>query len=50
MVTSPAGIFQFEGDYAFKMLQSFQPHKINDMSLVNAALRPSGASYRDRLL
>lgn len=37
-------------DYAFKMLQSFQPHKINDMSLVNAALRPSGASYRDRLL
>lgn len=50
IVTSPAGIFQFEGDYAFKMLQSFQPHKINDMSLVNAALRPSGASYRDRLL
>lgn len=50
MITSPAGIFQFEGDYAFKMLQSFQPHKINDMSLVNAALRPSGASYRDRLL
>lgn len=50
IITSPAGIFQFEGDYAFKMLQSFQPHKINDMSLVNAALRPSGASYRDRLL
>ena len=50
MVTSPAGIFQFEGDYAFKMLQSFRPHKINDMSLVNAALRPSGSSYRDRLL
>ena len=50
LITSPAGIFQFEGDYAFKLLQSFQPHKINDMSLVNAALRPSGASYRDRLL
>ena len=50
MITSPAGIFQFEGDYAFKLLQSFHPHKINDMSLVNAALRPSGASYRDRLL
>lgn len=37
-------------DYAFKLLKSFVPHKINDMSLVNAALRPSGASYRDRLL
>ena len=32
------------------MLKSFVPHKINDMSMVNAALRPSGASYRDRLL
>lgn len=50
MITSPAGIFQFEGDYAFKMLQLFVPHKINDMSMINAALRPSGASYRDRLL
>ena len=50
MITSPAGIFQFEGDFAFKMLKEFVPHKINDMSLVNAALRPSGASYRDRLL
>ena len=50
MITAPAGIFQFEGDYAFKMLKEFVPHKINDMSLVNAALRPSGASYRDRLL
>lgn len=50
MITSSAGIFQFEGDYAFKMLKEFVPHKINDMSMVNAALRPSGASYRDRLL
>lgn len=50
MITSPTGIFQFEGDYAFKMLQRFQPHEVNDMSKVNAALRPSGASYRDRLL
>lgn len=50
MITSPAGIFQFEGDYAFKMLKAFRPHEINDMSKVNASLRPSGASYRDRLL
>ena len=50
MITSPAGVFQFEGDYAFKMLKAFRPHEINDMSKVNASLRPSGASYRDRLL
>ena len=50
MVTSPIGIFQFEGDYAFKLLKAFDPHNINDMSLVNASLRPSGESYRDRLI
>lgn len=50
MVTSPTGIFQFSGDYAFDCLKRFSPMKINDMSLVNAALRPSGATYRDSLL
>lgn len=50
MITSPVGIFQMEGDYAFDNLKKFKPKKINDMSLVNAALRPSGASYRDDLL
>lgn len=50
MLTSPAGIFQFEGEYAFSMLKQFVPSKINHLSLVNAALRPSGASYRDRLM
>lgn len=49
MVTSPVGIFQFESDYAFKCLQDFKPTMINHMSLVNAAIRPSGESYRDRL-
>lgn len=49
IVTSPVGIFQFESDYAFKCLQNFEPHMINHMSLVNAAIRPSGESYRDRL-
>ena len=37
-------------DYAFSLLKQFQPQYINDMSLVNAALRPSGKSYRDRLI
>lgn len=50
MVKSPIGIFQFEGNYAFELLQRFGVHTINDMSLVNASLRPSGESYRDRLI
>lgn len=49
MVRSPVGIFQFESDFAFKSLQKMSPHSINDMSLTNAALRPSGESYRERL-
>lgn len=47
---SPIGIFQFEGDYAFDLMKKFKPRKINDLSLLNAALRPSGASYRDKLI
>ena len=50
MISSPVGIFQFEGKYAFELLSRYIPVKINDMSLVNASLRPSGASYRDRLI
>lgn len=49
MVTSPVGLFQFESDYAFKCLQNFKPTMLNHMSLVNAAIRPSGESYRERL-
>ena len=36
--------------FAFDLLKKYQPRKINDLSLVNASLRPSGESYRDRLL
>ena len=50
MIISPAGLFQFEREYAFEMLKNYKPQCINDMSIVNASLRPSGASYRDRLL
>lgn len=50
MITCNAGIFQFEGKYAFDLLKKFKPKAINDMSLVNASLRPSGKSYRDRLI
>lgn len=50
MITSQVGVFQFEGDFAFSLLKDFKPQYINDMSLCNAALRPSGKSYRDRLI
>lgn len=50
MITSKQGVFQFEGDYAFELLKTFKPTTINHMSMVNAALRPSGKSYRDRLI
>lgn len=50
MLKSATGIFQFEGEYAFSLLRQFEPHSIFDMSLVTAALRPSGASYRNELI
>ena len=50
IIDSPVGIFQFEGQYAFDLLKRFQPKQINDLSLVNASLRPSGETYRDDLL
>lgn len=50
MVSSPVGIFQFEGNFAFDSLKKFNPKSIFDMSLVTACIRPTGASYRDSLL
>jgi len=50
MINSNVGVFQFEGDYAFSLLKQFEPKQINDMSLANASLRPSGKSYRNRLI
>lgn len=43
------GIFQFESDFAYKILKDFDTKSIEDMSLVTAMIRPSGSSYRDRL-
>lgn len=50
ILTSPVGIFQFESPFAFTCLKKLKPQKLNDLSLVNASIRPSGTSYRDRLL
>lgn len=50
MRTSPVGIFQMESHFAFDSLKKFRPNSIEEMSLVTACIRPSGASYRDELL
>ena len=50
MIKNPSGIFQFEGNYAFESLRKFKPKNIFDMSIVTACIRPSGSSYRDKLL
>ena len=50
IIVSPAGVFQFESSFAYQMLRDYRPQCVNDLSIINASLRPSGASYRDRLL
>lgn len=50
MADSPVGIFQFESKFAYDSMKKFNCQKVNDLSLVNASIRPSGESYRDRLL
>lgn len=50
IVDSPVGIFQFEGDYAFDLLRRYKPRMITHLSTINASLRPSGQSYRDKLI
>lgn len=47
---SPVGIFQFESKFAYDSMKKFKCHCVNDLSLVNASIRPSGESYRDKLL
>lgn len=43
-------IFQFESPFAAQSFKKFKPKNIFEMSLVAASIRPSGASYRDKLL
>lgn len=50
MIKNPSGIFQFEGRFAFDSLKKFAPQSIFDMSIVTACIRPSGSSYREKLL
>ena len=47
---SPVGIFQFESKFAYDSMKKFGCKCVNDLSLVNASIRPSGETYRDNLL
>ena len=42
-------IFQMESDFAGSTMNTMHPKNIFEMSLVNAMIRPSGASYRNDL-
>lgn len=44
---NPAGLFQFESSFGAESVRQFKPKSIDDLSLVTACIRPSGASYRD---
>ena len=44
------GIFQFESAFAADAIAKFKPRSIEEITVVNAALRPSGQSYRDDLM
>jgi DNA polymerase-3 subunit alpha len=46
---SSIAIFQMESSYAHESLKRIDAKSLDDMTVVNAAIRPSGASYRDRL-
>ena len=43
------GIFQFESNFSSQLLKQMHPNNIKDLSLVNACIRPSGESYRNKL-
>lgn len=44
---SPVGVFQYESNFAFESLKKFGVKSIDDLTLVNACIRPSGTTYRD---
>lgn len=50
MTNDHTSIFQFESQFAGDCLSKMKCNSVFDMSLVNACIRPSGESYRDKLL
>lgn len=49
MRRSPYGIFQAESSFFTNSLKKMKPTNMEEMSMLTAAVRPSGASYRDKL-
>lgn len=49
MRRSPYGIFQAESSFFTRSLKKMKPTNMEEMSMLTAAVRPSGASYRDKL-
>lgn len=47
---SPVGIFQFESPFAYQLMKKFKPRSVDDLSIVNGCLRPSGESFRNDLM
>lgn len=47
---SGVGIFQLESEFATSCMRKMKCHSVNDLSMVNGCIRPSGESYRDELL
>lgn len=50
MAKDANSIFQFESDFAAESMKRFRPKSIFDLSVLTAAIRPSGTSYRDQLI
>lgn len=50
MLRTHIGLFQFEEQHTFSSLRQYKPKSVEDVTIVTAAIRPSGASYRDDLL
>lgn len=50
MSNNPATVFQFESPFAAESFKKMKCTSVDEISIVNACLRPSGTSYRDSLL
>jgi len=47
---SPIGLFQFEKENAWNSLKGFKCSSVKDIALITAVIRPSCASFRDKVI
>ena len=40
---------QFESNFSFQLINTMHPNNVEELAMINAAIRPAGASYRDEL-